>query len=750
MPSSLKSLLPGGKDDKRRTLMHQVSTLGERVSELENKNAQLLDEKGKVEKQLEETKQEAQVISRQKEEVESSLKGQNEMLGLKVLNVEEKYNHMVEKLQMELCALVKEKGVEKEKMMMESEDLKRRLEEIQAKKDLMESEKDMLRSEAMITKQKQIMFEAEIERLNMELVVLTEAKKAAAKACEAQNDKIMKELEDLKRKFEELQTNKDLVQAKNDELLSNVLAIKEKYGQSEAEVKKLQMELSALVMEKEVAVKTFDDEKDKMMMESADLKRRLEEIQANKDLVESENDRLRSEALITKQKQIMFEAKIETLNMELVALTEAKEAAAKACEAQNDEITKELEDLKRKFEELQTNKDLVEGENDKLQSEVLAIEEKYGQSEAKVKWLNQILRVVVEAKDAAAKACEAEKVEILKESGNLKRRVEEILVNKDLVESENDVLRSDILTMKQKYNQFEVEVKSLKNELEAFEEEKEVTAKAFNVEKTEILKELEDLKMKVLEIQAKKDLVESENNVLQLDIVTTKQKYNQFEVEIKSLKNELKALEEEKEVTAKAFNVEKAEILKELEDLKRKVQEIQANKYLVEGENDKLRLDVSTAEQKESISEAEVKRLWKILDALMEAKEVTTKAFDAEKEKIMKELEDLKRKVEEIQASKDLAESEKDKLRIEILMAWQKFDAEKEKFIMEAEDLKRKVEEIQVGKKAAEKAVHDKDAEAHRLRDELVKIRVSLSELQASYNELDAKYSCLNDEKNSV
>ncbi|KAB8094777.1 hypothetical protein EE612_022102, partial [Oryza sativa] len=34
------------------------------------------------------------------------------------------------------------------------------------------------------------------------------------------------------------------------------------------------------------------------------------------------------------------------------------------------EITKELEDLKRKFEELQTNKDLVEGENDKLQSEV--------------------------------------------------------------------------------------------------------------------------------------------------------------------------------------------------------------------------------------------------------------------------------------------------------------------------------------------------------------------------------------------
>ncbi|EAZ29683.1 intracellular protein transport protein USO1 [Oryza sativa Japonica Group] len=720
MPSSLKSLLPGGKDDKRRTLMHQVSTLGERVSELENKNAQLLDEKGKVEKQLEETKQEAQVISRQKEEVESSLKGQNEMLGLKVLNVEEKYNHMVEKLQMELCALVKEK----EKMMMESEDLKRRLEEIQAKKDLMESEKDMLRSEAMITKQKQIMFEAEIERLNMELVVLTEAKKAAAKACEAQNDEIMKELEDLKRKFEELQTNKDLVQAKNDELLSNVLAIKEKYGQSEAEVKKLQMELSALVMEKEVAVKTFDDEKDKMMMESADLKRRLEEIQANKDLVESENDRLRSEALITKQKQIMFEAKIETLNMELVALTEAKEAAAKACEAQNDEITKELEDLKRKFEELQTNKDLVEGENDKLQSEVLAIEEKYGQSEAKVKWLNQILRVVVEAKDAAAKACEAEKVEILKESGNLKRRVEEILVNKDLVESENDVLRSDILTLKQKYNQFEVEVKSLKNELEAFEEEKEVTAKAFNVEKTEILKELEDLKMKVLEIQAKKDLVESENNVLQLDIVTTKQKYNQFEVEIKSLKNELKALEEEKEVTAKAFNVEKAEILKELEDLKRKVQEIQANKYLVEGENDKLRLDVSTAEQKESISEAEVKRLWKILDALMEAKEVTTKAFDAEKEKIMKELEDLKRKVEEIQASKDLAESEKDKLRM--------------------------VEEIQVGKKAAEKAVHDKDAEAHRLRDELVKIRVSLSELQASYNELDAKYPCLNDEKNSV
>lgn len=272
------------------------------------------------------------------------------------------------------------------------------------------------------------------------------------------------------------------------------------------------------------------------------------------------------------------------------------------------------------------------------------------------------------------------------------------------MESENDKLRSKMVTVKQKHNQIEADNKSLKIELGALKEAKEATAKAFDVEKAGILKELEDPKRKVEEIQAKKDLVERENDKFQLEVLTGEQKQSKSKAKAKSLKVELSALVEAKEATAKAFDVEKAKIMKELEDLKKKVEEIQGKKDLVEGEKDKLWLEILIVEQKHSMYELEVKRLKLELGALAEAKET----------------------------------------------AMNSFDTEKIKFIMDVEDLKRKIEEIQVGKEATEEVGRDKDAEADRLRAELMKIGVSLSQMQASYNELDGKNSHLNDEKNSI
>jgi predicted nuclease with TOPRIM domain len=78
------------------------------------------------------------------------------------------------------------------------------------------------------------------------------------------------------------------------------------------------------------------------------------------------------------------------------------------------------------------------------------------------------------------------------------------------------------------------------------------------------------------------------------------------------------------------------------------------------------------------------------------------------------------------------------------------FDPEKAKFMKEVEDLKSKIEGIQASKEAAEKAWRDNNAEVDRLRAELATIRISMSQLQASYDRLDAKHSRLNEEKNSV
>jgi regulator of replication initiation timing len=91
--------------------------------------------------------------------------------------------------------------------------------------------------------------------------------------------------------------------AKNDKLQSEVSIAEEKCSKFEAEVERLKKELGALAEAKEAAAKEFNDERAKIMLESEDLRRRLEEIQAIKDLAESENDKLRSEALIAKEKQ---------------------------------------------------------------------------------------------------------------------------------------------------------------------------------------------------------------------------------------------------------------------------------------------------------------------------------------------------------------------------------------------------------------------------------------------------------------
>ena len=151
-------------DDRVRILSQQVSSLQDRVWELERKNTQLLGDKGKLEKQLEETKAAARAITSQKEDVERSLKGENDKLRSEVLTAEEKYSQSeveAEKLKKELCALVetneaamKAFDAEKAEMMLEAKELRRRVEDLQSNKDLMEGEIEKLWSEVMTANKK--------------------------------------------------------------------------------------------------------------------------------------------------------------------------------------------------------------------------------------------------------------------------------------------------------------------------------------------------------------------------------------------------------------------------------------------------------------------------------------------------------------------------------------------------------------------------------------------------------------------
>jgi len=93
------------------------------------------------------------------------------------------------------------------------------------------------------------------------------------------------------------------------------------------------MELDALAAVNEAAALEFDAKKTVIMKELEDLNKKVEEIKASKELVMVENDKLRSDVLTIEQKHSLFETEIEKLKMEMVALTEAKEAAAMVFDA---------------------------------------------------------------------------------------------------------------------------------------------------------------------------------------------------------------------------------------------------------------------------------------------------------------------------------------------------------------------------------------------------------------------------------
>ncbi|CAN6338479.1 unnamed protein product [Urochloa humidicola] len=488
-------------DDRVKSLSHQVSTLRDKVWELERKNTQMASDKDKVEKQLEETKKAAELLASEKKEVEMSMKCENDKLQMEVLAAEEKYTRSdeeVKKLKMELAALeeLKEaaaKAFESEKaaMMMESEDLKRRIGKIQASKDLVDGENNKLRLEVITLEQKCSLSKAEVERLKMELDTLKAAKEAAANAFDEEKAEINKQLEDQKMKVEEIQASKNLVMAENDKLRSEALTAEEKHSLYEAEVERLKMELSVLAKAKEAAAKAFNAEKARIMKEMEDLKSKVEEIQASKVLVIGEYDKLQSELLIAEQKHSTFKEEVERLRKELDVLAEAKEAAAKAFDIEKVEVIKELEDLKREVEEIQASKHLLKDENDKLRHEVLTIEQKIGHSQQEIEMLKMEMSALEEAKEAAAKVFDAEKAEIMKESEDLKRRVEESHASKEAEEALRDkVAQADKLTVELEDIRVSMsQMQASSNELDAkywcLHDEKNSVQKALDAEKVE-------------------------------------------------------------------------------------------------------------------------------------------------------------------------------------------------------------------------------------------------------------------------
>jgi chromosome segregation ATPase len=92
-----------------------------------------------------------------------------------------------------------------------------------------------------------------------------------------------------------------------------------------------------------------------------------------------------------------------------------------------------------------------------------------------------------------------------------------------------------------------------------------------------------ELEAEVVANKREVDSVRVENDTLRSEIVVAEKQLSVSVAEVESLRVELAALEKAKEAAAKAFDDEKAQLVGELATLKKKVEEIQAEKEAAEG-----------------------------------------------------------------------------------------------------------------------------------------------------------------------
>ncbi|RLN00704.1 paramyosin-like [Panicum miliaceum] len=567
-------------DDRVRTLSHQVSTLQDRVWELEHKNTQLLGDKGNWRSNWRRRKAAARAITSQKEDVERSLKG--EMTSF----VE------VEKLKKELCALVEANEVamkafdaEKAEMMLEAEELRRRVEELQSNKDLMEGEIENLQLDVLTANKKYSLSEAEVERLSMELSALIEAKETDVKAFDAQNAENMKELEDLKKKLDEIQTNKDLVEGVNDKLQTEILTVEEKYSQSEAEVKCLKHILAALVETKEAAAKAFDAEK----------------LQASYDGLDAKHSRLNDEKSSV-QKALEAEkveaCKLKSKIQELENYNAGKDGEAEKLKAALEEKKKYVDQYWR-AQRLEKEKTRLSNEKRDLERRLAEKTRSAQASSTQVSALGHKQREDTKKAgllfmDAADRYEQVARKQIMAGAAELENARKASLLLMDAADTYQDAAKKQTRAKEEELEDTRRAVAVLMSAADAYQQE----AKKQIKEKVEELKILgaqkAEMDARAAALESELDAALSKNQELEVDRDKVKVENGDLWSEVERFMMELGALVEVREAAAKAFDDEKTEIMKELGDLKTKVEEIQASKDLMKGENDKLQSEVRT------------------------------------------------------------------------------------------------------------------------------------------------------------
>lgn len=255
--------------------------------------------------------------------------------------------------------------------------------------------------------------------------------------------------------------------------------------------------------------------------------------------------------------------------------------------------------------------------------------------------------------------------------------------------------------------------------------EKEAEASAASKNVSELEAKVSELAGKAAELGADKDRLEKqlgEKTVLAHSVLAQKA---ELEESFKDYKMNAEKYKQEMEVKI-------GEKLKQLEDLK-------SNKVQLEARFQSLEMELSDAVARNGQLELEV-----------EKSKTELAAARTEVEKLRSVVADLNKKQTMVCAQAEYLRGEIDKMMAIKQEAESAFSAEKTKLEREIDGLKRKLDKIEANKNAVMATVSQKDAEAAKLRAELEQLRGSIAEKHALYDKLMAESSCLEDDKHAV
>ncbi|XP_036000546.1 centromere-associated protein E isoform X2 [Fundulus heteroclitus] len=717
--------------EKLEKLQCDLMAINEERNQLDMVVKELTEEKKKLQAQLEENNQMGLP-----EELQSVLAEKDQLLAEKESSAEK-----LEKLQCDLMAIneernqldmvVKELTEEKKKLQAQLEEnnqmgLPEELQSVLAEKDQLLAEKessaeklDMLQCDLMAINE-------ERNQLDMVVKELTEEKKKLQAQLEENNQMgLPEELQSVLAEKDQLLAEKESSAEKLEKLQCDLMAINEERNQLDMVVKELTEEKKKLQAQLEEnnqmglpeELQSVLAEKDQLLAEKESSAEKLEKLQCDLMAINEERNQL---------------------DMVVKELTEEKKKLQAQLEENNQMgLPEELQSVLAEKDQLLAEKESSAEKLEKLQCDLMAINEERNQLDMVVKELTE------EKKKLQAQLEENNQMGLPEELQSVLAEKDQLLAEKESSAEKLEKLQCDLMAINEERNQLDMVVKELT-------EEKKLQAQLEENNQMGLPEELQSVLAEKDQLLAEKESSAEKLEKLQCDLMAINEERNQLDMVVKELTEEKKKLQAQLEENnqmglpeeLQSVLAEKDQLLAEKESSAEKLEKLQCDLMAINEERNQLDMVVKELTEEKKKLQAQLEENNQMIGELNMSVQIVTDQ--------KRQLEEHQQQLEEkASSSEELLKAVKNDLDEQ-----KKFNCELKKIIDEKSSVDQKVTELadSLASVEAEKnfLLSEKWKNLQSHKDEMEKLQFSLMALSQERDSLQEVLVGLREEKEQL